>query len=79
MDKKEEMAYIVAFAVEAFLDSEIDCNQLRALWTAYCLHHHLDVDTMEYDRDLKGVERGFRCRRRYRILERLRGLWKFHG
>lgn len=25
---------------------------LRMLWTAYCLHHSLDVDTSGYDGDL---------------------------
>lgn len=55
MNKQEEMAYMAAFAEEAFFDSEVECDQLRALWTAYCLHHHLDVDTMEYDRDLEKV------------------------
>lgn len=34
------------------LDDGTCQGQLRALWTAYCLHHSLDVDTSEYDNDL---------------------------
>ncbi len=55
MNKREEMDYMAAFVAEAFFDSEIECDQLRALWTAYCLHYNLDVDTLEYDRDLEQV------------------------
>ena len=27
-------------------------RQLRALWSAYCLRHNLDVDTRQYNDDL---------------------------
>lgn len=47
------MDYMAAFVAEAFFDSEIECDQLRALWTAYCLHYNLDVDTAEYDQELR--------------------------
>ena len=53
MDKQAELNYMLAFAEEAVLDSELVYDQLRALWTAYCMHHNLDVDTAGYDQNLK--------------------------
>lgn len=35
-----------------YLDDETCRDQLRALWTAHCLHYSLDVDTSGYDNDL---------------------------
>lgn len=31
---------------------EVYRTQLRALWTAYCLHYDLCVDTADYDAEL---------------------------
>jgi len=44
-----EQEYMMAFARENCFDSEVCCDQLRSLWTAYCLHHNLDPDTAQYD------------------------------
>lgn len=44
---------MVRFAEEAFIGEEVAAAQLRSLWTAYCLHHNLDVDTRAYDDDLR--------------------------
>lgn len=52
MERVQELQYIFSFADEGCFDSEFACNQLRCLWTAYSLHHDLDVDTSEYDKDL---------------------------
>ena len=56
MDKNTELGYIKDFAREREGSLEdVEENQLRALWTAYCLHHGLDCDTQAYDEDLKSV------------------------
>ena len=50
MDISEEYGYIVSFAQEAFDDnSEITWKQLRSLWTAFCLHQDIEIDTAIYD------------------------------
>ena len=53
MNRKEEFVFLARFAEEAFIGEETVAAQLRSLWTAYCLHHNLDVDTREYDDDLR--------------------------
>lgn len=52
VDRKAEFEFLLRFAGEAFIGEEIVSLQLRSLWTAYCMHHGLDVDTSEYDHDL---------------------------
>lgn len=54
-DQAPELSYILSFADKGCFDTETACNQLRSLWTAYCLHHDLDVDTSGYDHDLMTV------------------------
>lgn len=55
MDRKDELGYLLCFAVEGCFDIEVCCRQLRCLWTAYCMHQNLDVDTAQYDSDLAEV------------------------
>lgn len=55
MDKRNELDFILKFAREEILGFEVCANQLRSLWTAYCLHHDLEVDTKTYDADLMEV------------------------
>ncbi len=50
--KKLELKFLKNFAQELRYDTKIFRNQLRSLWTAYCLHNNLEVDTMTYDRDI---------------------------
>lgn len=52
MDRILEFQYICAFAAQSSFDVEVCRDQLRALWTAYCLHNGLDVDTLQYDNEL---------------------------
>jgi len=52
MDRKAELAYMISFAAESCFDVDVCRDQLCCLWTAYCLHHNLDVDTAAYDADL---------------------------
>ena len=52
INRTAEFGYMKAFTVEGHFDNEVEREQLRALWTAYCLHHNLDVDTAAYDTEL---------------------------
>ncbi len=47
--KLSEWNYLLRFARGADLEENICREQLQALWTAYCLHYNLDVDTRDYD------------------------------
>ena len=53
-NRKAEFSYILEFAGAAEFDGihGILMRQLRALWSAYCLRHSLDVDTRQYNDDL---------------------------
>ena len=49
------LEFLVEFAKAAEpgeWDHETCRNQLKALWTAYCIVNRYDVDTAGYDRDL---------------------------
>lgn len=52
ISRKAEYLYLRAFARESCFDEDICRDQLRMLWTVYCLHHGLMVDTAEYDNNL---------------------------
>ena len=52
ISRKAEYLYLKAFARESSFDDEASRWQFRCLWTAYCFHHGLTVDTSEYDREL---------------------------
>lgn len=54
MNITTEFEYMRSFITEA--DFELDdlpLKQLRALWTAFCLHNNLDADTGIYDLHLR--------------------------
>lgn len=55
INRTAEFGYMKAFIVEGDFSDERYRAQLRALWTAYCLHQNLVVDTMDYDNDLLGL------------------------
>jgi len=55
MSKGAELHYLLSFIAESPFDVEICRDQLRCLWTAYCFHQNLDVDTAQYDEDLRDV------------------------
>ena len=52
VSREAEMGYLKEFVRQSCFDEEIGRDQLRCLWTAYCLHHGLDADTSGYDNDL---------------------------
>ena len=45
MDKIAEFDFLSDFVAENCFDVEVCRDQLRVLWTAFCLHHGLIVDT----------------------------------
>lgn len=53
MNISTEFDYMRGFIGGAdFGIGNISFTRLRALWTAFCLHNNLDVDTYTYDRYL---------------------------
>ena len=52
---RKELEYILCFAECGMFDFETYREQLRCLWTSYCFHHNLDVDTAKYDADLAEI------------------------
>jgi len=52
MESKLEYEYIIDYINSAFFDNEVCRDQLRCLWTAYCLHCDIEVDTDRYDSNL---------------------------
>lgn len=52
ISREAEMKYLQAFAQQSDFGQEFCREQLRAIWTAYCFHQSLDVDTADYDNDL---------------------------
>lgn len=51
MTEKSEWQFLVDYLKDDTTDFYNDAcqNQLVALWTSYCLHNSLDVDTAMYD------------------------------
>lgn len=52
VSRAPEINYLKEFVREGDFSEELYRNQLRCLWTAYCFHQRLDVDTSGYDNDL---------------------------
>lgn len=52
MESKLEYEYIIDYINGASFDNEVCCDQLRCLWTVYCLHYDIEVDTYRYDSNL---------------------------
>lgn len=44
-----EFEFLTGYVAESFFDEEICRDRLRMLWTAFCLHQGIDVDTRDYD------------------------------
>lgn len=53
MERNAELKFMVSFATQSCFDEDICRDLFRMLWTAYCLHYNLDVDTASYDSDLR--------------------------
>ena len=48
MDKDKEYNYLKQFALQADLTEPLNHVRLRSLWTAFCMHHNIDIDTKDY-------------------------------
>lgn len=68
MAEKPEWQFLVDYVKDDTTDFYNDAcqNQLVALWTSYCLHNSLDVDTAMYD----AVLMDWRCLWRRRSISR---------
>lgn len=57
MTEKSEWQFLVDYVKDDTKDfyNEACRSQLMALWTAYCMHNDLDVDTAMYDAVLKDL------------------------
>lgn len=49
----DELDFLRSFIRESCFDVEVLRDQLRALWTAFCLRRNYDVDTLQYDTTLR--------------------------
>ena len=47
--KMNELSFLFEWVRETDFCGDLDIDILRILWTAYCFHNGLDVDTAEYD------------------------------
>lgn len=47
--KMNELSFLFKWVREADFCGDLDIDILRILWTAYCFHNGLYVDTAEYD------------------------------
>lgn len=52
ISRKIELKYLKDFVQQSSFEDKNSRDQLRCLWTAYCFHQNLDVDTSGYDNDL---------------------------
>lgn len=52
LNGKEELAFLERFVKENAFDGEAMCDQLRSLWTAYCIHFGLEPEEARYGHDL---------------------------
>lgn len=57
MTEKSEWQFLVDYVKDDTTDfrNAVCRSQLMALWTAYCMHNDLDVDTAMYDAVLKDL------------------------
>ena len=54
MSENKEWEFLLGYVNDrtVYFYTETCRNQLLALWTAYCLHNNLEVDTIMYDAEL---------------------------
>ena len=55
MNRLRELSWVNSFTSEGFFNDNTSANQLRALWTSYCLHNSLEANTKDYDEDLRAI------------------------
>ena len=55
MNKKEYLNYIIDYAISAGWEDWNAKDQIRALFTSWCLIFHIDADTLECDIALRQI------------------------
>lgn len=55
MNKQDFLNYIIDYAVCTGWEDFHGKDQIRALFTSWCLIHHIDADTVESDTALKKI------------------------
>ena len=53
--RDELMNRILKFVTENDLDADVCRTQLASMWTTYCLLNDYEVDTADYDNDLRRI------------------------
>lgn len=51
--KEEELQFIIQKAGN--VEGQMDLNQLKALWTSFCVKYGIKKDTSEYDKAMAAV------------------------
>lgn len=62
LDHQNEYEFLLCYiqqSSDCWCDNSM--SQLRAMWTTYCLHHHMDADTAEYDRKVQEIWNALRA------------------
>lgn len=49
VDKERELVKILEFIEDDFVYEGVGREQLRSLWTAYCIHWNIIPDTFDWD------------------------------
>ena len=84
MNEKYEWQFLIDYVKDDTTDFGLDScrNQLLALWTVYCMHNDLDVDTAMYDAVLLDLfnalsleQRRELCRNYYPKFDDVMGVW----
>mgnify|MGYP005841714599 FL=1 len=84
MNEKSEWQFLIDYVKDDTTDFGLDScrNQLLALWTVYCMHNDLDVDTAMYDAVLLDLfnalsleQRRELCRNYYPKFDDVMGVW----
>lgn len=53
MKRNDEFREITNFVKGMYFHERRDFEILRAMWTTYCLHWNLNIDTADYDNDIR--------------------------
>lgn len=52
MKRNDEFQEITKFVKSMYFYERRDFEVLRAMWTTYCIHWNLQIDTADYDNDV---------------------------
>lgn len=57
MERMHELNWMIQFVKEngELVSSILGCEQLRSLWTSYCLRYNIDADTMAFNKGLADI------------------------